>query len=101
MTRGRLPPVRPPPGQNGGIVGRGAQQAQDTESTGVLRKEELGVRMDGPMVKELTRPETQLRRVAAPDTAWPFFNGTLVPMNDAKVTLLPHASHYCTALFHG
>jgi branched-chain amino acid aminotransferase len=53
------------------------------------------------MVKELARPETQLRRGAAPDTAWAFFNGEFVPLRDARVSVLTHAFNYGTGVFEG
>src|SRR5712691_3682451 len=53
------------------------------------------------MVKELTRPAAPLRRGAAPDTAWAFFNGEFVPLRDAKVSVLTHAFNYGTGVFEG
>ena len=53
------------------------------------------------MVKELTRPATPLRRGAAPDTAWAFFNGQFVPLGEAKVSVLTHAFNYGTGVFEG
>jgi branched-chain amino acid aminotransferase len=53
------------------------------------------------MVKELVRPATPLRRGAAPDTAWAFFNGEFVPLRDAKVSVLTHAFNYGTGVFEG
>ena len=53
------------------------------------------------MVKELTRPAAPLRRGAAPDTAWAFFNGGFVPLRDAKVSVLTHAFNYGTGVFEG
>jgi branched-chain amino acid aminotransferase len=53
------------------------------------------------MVKELTRPATPLRRGAAPDTAWAFFNGEFVPLREAKVSVLTHAFNYGTGVFEG
>jgi branched-chain amino acid aminotransferase len=53
------------------------------------------------MVKELTRPATPLRRGAAPDAAWAFFNGAFVPLRDAKVSVLTHAFNYGTGVFEG
>jgi len=53
------------------------------------------------MVKELTRPEPALRRGAAPDTAWAFFNGTFMPLADAKVSVLTHGLNYGTGVFEG
>jgi branched-chain amino acid aminotransferase len=53
------------------------------------------------MVKELTRPATGLRRGAAPDTAWAFFNGDFVPLRDARVSVLTHAFNYGTGVFEG
>jgi branched-chain amino acid aminotransferase len=53
------------------------------------------------MVKELARPATQLRRGAAPETAWAFFNGEFVPLRDAKVSVLTHAFNYGTGVFEG
>ena len=53
------------------------------------------------MVKELARPTTPLRRGAAPDTAWAFFNGEFVPLRDAKVSVLTHAFNYGTGVFEG
>ncbi len=53
------------------------------------------------MVKELTRPAIPLRRGAAPDTAWAFFNGTFMPLADAKVGVLTHALNYGTGVFEG
>ena len=53
------------------------------------------------MVKELTRPTTPLRRGAAPDTAWAFFNGQFVPLGEAKVSVLTHAFNYGTGVFEG
>ena len=53
------------------------------------------------MVKELTRPATPLRRGAAPDSAWAFFNGEFVPLREAKVSVLTHAFNYGTGVFEG
>lgn len=53
------------------------------------------------MVQELTRPATPLRRGAAPETAWAFFNGAFVPLRDAKVSVLTHAFNYGTGVFEG
>jgi branched-chain amino acid aminotransferase len=53
------------------------------------------------MVKELVRPATSLRRGAAPETAWAFFNGEFVPLRDAKVGVLTHALNYGTGVFEG
>jgi len=53
------------------------------------------------MVKELTRPGTPLRRGAAPETAWAFFDGEFVPLRDAKVSVLTHAFNYGTGVFEG
>ena len=53
------------------------------------------------MVKELTRPATPLRRGAAPDTAWAFFDGAFVPLREAKVSVLTHAFNYGTGVFEG
>ena len=53
------------------------------------------------MVKELTRPANALRRGAAPDTAWAFFNGQFVPLGEAKVSVLTHAFNYGTGVFEG
>ena len=53
------------------------------------------------MVKELTRPAAPLRRGAAPDTAWAFFDGEFVPLRDAKVSVLTHAFNYGTGVFEG
>ena len=53
------------------------------------------------MVKELTRPATPLRRGAAPETAWAFFDGAFVPLRDAKVSVLTHAFNYGTGVFEG
>ena len=57
--------------------------------------------MTGVVVKELTRPATSLRRGAAPDTAWAFFNGEFVPLREAKVSVLTHALNYGTGVFEG
>ena len=57
--------------------------------------------MTGVVVKELTRPETSLRRGAAPETAWAFFNGEFVPLREAKVSVLTHAFNYGTGVFEG
>ncbi len=51
------------------------------------------------VVKELTRPA--LRRGAAPETAWAFFNGGYVPLAEAKVSVLSHAFNYGTGVFEG
>jgi branched-chain amino acid aminotransferase len=53
------------------------------------------------VVKELTRTEVPLRRGAAPDSAWAFFNGEFVPLRDAKVSVLTHALNYGTGVFEG
>lgn len=53
------------------------------------------------MVKELTRPASPLRRGAAPETAWAFFNGEFVPLREAKVSVLTHAFNYGTGVFEG
>ena len=53
------------------------------------------------MVKELTRPATPLRRGAAPDAAWAFFNGEFVSLRDAKVSVLTHGFNYGTGVFEG
>ena len=53
------------------------------------------------MVKELVRPPSLLRRGAAPDSAWAFFNGEFVPLRDAKVSVLTHAFNYGTGVFEG
>ena len=53
------------------------------------------------VVKELTRPATPLRRGAAPDAAWAFFNGEFVPLRDAKVSVMTHALNYGTGVFEG
>lgn len=53
------------------------------------------------MVKELTRPPSPLRRGAAPETAWAFFNGEFVPLREAKVSVLTHAFNYGTGVFEG
>jgi len=53
------------------------------------------------MVKELTRPAAPLRRGAAPETAWTYFNGSFMPLADAKVGVLTHALNYGTGVFEG
>src|ERR1700704_1720666 len=53
------------------------------------------------MVKELIRPATPLRRGAAPDNAWAFFNGEFVPLREARVSVLTHAFNYGTGVFEG
>ena len=53
------------------------------------------------MVKELTRPAAPLRRGAAPQSAWAFFDGNFVPLRDAKVSVLTHAFNYGTGIFEG
>ena len=53
------------------------------------------------MVQELTRPATPLRRGAAPQSAWAFFDGAFVPLRDAKVSVLTHAFNYGTGVFEG
>jgi len=52
------------------------------------------------MVQELSRPAT-LPRGAAPDTAWAFLNGKLVPIRDAKIGVMTHAFNYGTGVFEG
>ena len=57
--------------------------------------------MTRDMVKELTRSANALRRGAALDTAWAFFNGEFVPLQDAKVSVMTHALNYGTGVFEG
>ena len=57
--------------------------------------------MTRDVVKELIRPASQLRRGAAPETAWAFFNGDFVPLREAKVSVLTHAFNYGTGVFEG
>ena len=52
------------------------------------------------MVKELARPGT-LRPGAAPDTAWAFFGGEIVPLKDARINVMTHAFNYGTGCFEG
>ncbi len=52
------------------------------------------------MVKDLTRP-TNLRRGTAPDTAWAFFDGKIVPLKDARINVMTHAFNYGTGCFEG
>ena len=52
------------------------------------------------MVKELTRPST-LRPGAAPDSAWAFFGGEIVPLKDARINIMTHAFNYGTGCFEG
>ena len=53
------------------------------------------------MVKELTRPDSAVRRGAAAGTAVAFFNGEFVPLADAKVGVLTHGLNYGTGVFEG
>jgi branched-chain amino acid aminotransferase len=53
------------------------------------------------VVQELTKPASPLRRGAAPDSAWAYFNGAFVPLRDAKVSVLTHALNYGTGVFEG
>jgi branched-chain amino acid aminotransferase len=52
------------------------------------------------VVQELTKP-TSLRRGAAPDTAFAFFDGQFVPVREARVSVLTHAFNYGTGVFEG
>ena len=53
------------------------------------------------MVKELARPTTALRRGAAPRNAWAFVEGKMVPIADAKISVMTHAFNYGTGVFEG
>ncbi len=53
------------------------------------------------MVKELARGTSLLRKGAAPESAWAFFDGELVPVGQAKVSVLTHAFNYGTGVFEG
>lgn len=53
------------------------------------------------MVKELARPASTLRRGAAPRTAWAFLDGKIVPIGDAKISVMTHAFNYGTGVFEG
>src|SRR5258708_603493 len=115
------PGVPPADAATEGIVGRATEVAQYTGSTAVRCRARSGgtIATDGTadappafggreanggtsvMVKELTRPATPLRRGAAPDTAWAFFDGEFVPRRDAKVSVLTPAFNYGTGVFEG
>src|SRR2546423_6197532 len=102
--------TRPHRGQTGGIVGRSVQATQEGGSTPVRGEKAAGGRIgpaDGtadaspasggqqangkrqPMVKELTRPGTPLRRGAAPDTPWGSLAVGFVARPGSKACLLP------------
>ncbi|HEV2251168.1 MAG TPA: branched-chain amino acid transaminase [Candidatus Limnocylindria bacterium] len=49
----------------------------------------------------MSRPTAPLRRGAAPESAWAFFDGAFVPLKDAKVSVLTHAFNYGTGVFEG
>ena len=53
------------------------------------------------MVKELARPTDQLRRGAAPRTAWAFLDGKYVPIGEARISVMTHAFNYGTGVFEG
>ena len=54
------------------------------------------------MARQLTKPDASLlRRGAAPDHAWAFFNGEFVPLRDAKISVLTHGFNYGTGVFEG
>lgn len=53
------------------------------------------------MAKPLTREASLLRKGAAPESAWAFFNGQLVPIGEAKISVLTHAFNYGTGVFEG
>ncbi len=54
------------------------------------------------MAKQLTKPDASLlRKGAAPEYAWAFFNGEFVPIRDAKISVLTHAFNYGTGVFEG
>jgi branched-chain amino acid aminotransferase len=53
------------------------------------------------VVKELARPTTTLRRGAAPRSAWAFLGGKVVPIADAKISVMTHAFNYGTGVFEG
>src|SRR5215210_5157076 len=52
------------------------------------------------MVQELARP-AKLARGAAPDSAWAFLEGKLVPIREAKISVMTHAFNYGTGVFEG
>ena len=51
------------------------------------------------MVQELEKPK--LRRGAAPENAWAFFQGKFVPLAEAKVGVMNHTFNYGTGCFEG
>ncbi len=54
------------------------------------------------MAKQLTKPGASLlRKGAAPESAWAFFNGEFVLIGDAKISVLTHAFNYGTGVFEG
>ncbi len=54
------------------------------------------------MAKQLAKPHASLlRRGAAPEHAWAFFNGEFVPLRDARISVLTHAFNYGTGVFEG
>ncbi|TMG36859.1 MAG: branched-chain amino acid transaminase [Chloroflexi bacterium] len=53
------------------------------------------------MVKELARPAPSLRRGTAPEHAWAFLDGELVPIRDARISVMTHAFNYGTGVFEG
>ena len=52
------------------------------------------------MVQELVRP-AKLPKGAAPDSAWAFLDGKLVPIREAKISVMTHAFNYGTGVFEG
>ncbi|MBM4420568.1 MAG: branched-chain amino acid transaminase [Chloroflexi bacterium] len=52
------------------------------------------------MVKELAKTEN-LRRGAAPESAWAYFEGGYVPLAEARVSVMTHAFNYGTGCFEG
>ncbi len=54
------------------------------------------------MTQQITNLNASLlRRGAAPEHAYAFFNGEFVPLRDAKVSVLTHAFNYGTGVFEG
>jgi branched-chain amino acid aminotransferase len=53
------------------------------------------------MAKPLTREASLLRKGAAPESAWAYFNGQFVPIGEAKISVLTHAFNYGTGVFEG
>src|SRR6202162_1593667 len=91
------------------LIYRGASEARrncvtQTEATAFEQNSQIEMRSDNAQSERKEVPvkaEAPKIPVLSPDEGYAYFEGQIVPMSEAKVSVATHALHYGTACFEG